>query len=92
MSKFTSLIRRRRAQILLHSCLYYGLDSPIVSDDTWQRWADELAFMPFEKIDFFDEEFEDFTGATGMHLPFYDFIDKAILLSKYHIDYELLYA
>lgn len=65
-------IRQRRAQILIHSFLYYVMDSPIVSDDIWQKWAEELRDLQKEfpvAIDFYDKEFADWTGDTGMHLP-----------------------
>lgn len=65
-------IRQRRQQIAVHSYLYYQLDSPIVSDDTWQRWADELVTLqqqPHERVPFYDREFFDWDGSTGMHLP-----------------------
>ena len=67
-------IRQRRSQMLVHSYLYYIEDTPIISDDTWQRWANELVELqrenPFDcNIDFFDKEFSDWTGDTGFHLP-----------------------
>tara|TARA_E500000318_G_scaffold4934_3_gene5067 strand:- start:298 stop:585 length:288 start_codon:yes stop_codon:yes gene_type:complete len=70
-------IRQRRSQMLVHSCLYYKMDKPIVDDDTWQKWANELAELQKEnpddcKINFYDKEFKDWTGDTGFHLPLYD--------------------
>lgn len=70
-------IRHRRSQILVHSCLYYEMNTSIVSDHIWQKWADELKLLQNEnpdccKIDFFDYEFCDWTGATGYHLPMLD--------------------
>lgn len=66
-------IRQRRAQMLVHSCIYYELNDSVVSDDQWQKWADELERLQrehpeFTKIGFFDWEFRDWTGATGAHL------------------------
>lgn len=71
------LIKRRRAQMLIHSCIYYELDSNIISDHLWQEWADELEQLqtkyPNEcKLDFYDKNFEGWTGATGNHLPHRD--------------------
>jgi len=72
-----SLIRRRRAQMLIHSCIYYELDESVISDHVWQGWADELTqlqtgYPEHCKIGFFDFEFRDWTGATGNHLPLRD--------------------
>ncbi len=70
-------IRQRRSQMLVHSCLYYEMDESIVSDDKWQQWANELALLQLEnpndcRLDFYDEEFEDWTGASGAFLPLND--------------------
>jgi len=70
-------IRQRRSQMLVHSCLYYEMDESIVSDDKWQQWANELALLQDENpndcnIDFYDKEFEDWTGASGAFLPLND--------------------
>ena len=69
-----ALIRRRRAQMLVHSFLYYHQDNPIWSDDEWQQKADELTKLQADnpdccKIKFYDKEFADWDGSTGMHLP-----------------------
>lgn len=72
MNMSVELIRRRRAQMLVHSYAYYALDTPMVSDDVWQRWADELATLQSPhpwKIGFYDRAFADWDGSTGMHLP-----------------------
>lgn len=58
--------------MLIHSYLYYILDQPIVSDDDWQRWADELTELQHdhpEPINWYDDAFADWDGSTGMHLP-----------------------
>lgn len=67
-------IRQRRAQMLVHSCIYYELNDNVVSDHQWQVWADELEKLQKDNpdccnIDFFDYEFRDWDGATGNHLP-----------------------
>lgn len=69
-----ALIRQRRAQMLVHSCIYYEMNDNIVSDDLWQAWADELEDLQknhpeHTKIGFFDEVFLDWDGSTGSHLP-----------------------
>lgn len=63
--------------MLIHSCMYYEMDESIVSDHKWQEWADELENLQTAnpdqcKIEFFDFEFKDWTGATGNHLPLRD--------------------
>lgn len=60
--------------MLIHSFLYYQQDDPIISDDQWQAWADELTKLQTDnpdccKIKFYDKEFVDWDGSTGMHLP-----------------------
>lgn len=67
-----ALIAQRRTQMVIHSYLYYVLDQPIVSDATWQRWADELVQLQAAHpgpVNDMDQDFADWTGDTGMHLP-----------------------
>lgn len=65
-------LKRLRSNMLVHSYLYYTLDSPIISDDAWQKKAQQLVNLQkkFKKhINFYDKEFKDWDGSTGMHLP-----------------------
>lgn len=65
-------IKQRRGQMLVHSFIYYHLDDSVVDDHTWQRWANELRDLQSTfggKIGYFDEAFEDWTGASGFDLP-----------------------
>jgi NAD-dependent DNA ligase len=65
-------IKALRSQMLIHSRLYYILDDPIISDEEWQRRANELATLQGRhgtRINWYDEEFSDWTGDTGCHLP-----------------------
>jgi hypothetical protein len=64
-------IKQRRTQMLIHSYLYYTLDDTVITDDKWQQWADELTELQKRKsnIGFYDKEFSDWNGSTGMHLP-----------------------
>lgn len=87
MSDIVEQIRRRRAQMLVHSYLYYWLDTPIIDDTTWQKWADELATLQLfhsEPVGFYDEVFADWDGTTGMHLPRDEYVhSKAMQLRRY---------
>ena len=50
--KIAELIQRRRLQLLIHSCLYYNMDTNIVSDKKWDEWARELVkLQKQEEID-----------------------------------------
>lgn len=67
-------IRRRRRQIVVHSCIYYRLDKNIISDHQWATWAQELVaaqkqFPQIAEKEIWAKEFEDFDGSTGFNLP-----------------------
>lgn len=74
--------------MLVHSYLYYVLDSPIINDHVWQQWANELAILQTQHqadIGWYDSEFKDWTGDTGMHLPKNEWIiNKALQLLRIH--------
>lgn len=77
MLDLKSKIRQRRSQMLIHSYLYYDMDSAIVDDNKWQSWANELRDLQQTltdmdghcNIDFYDYAFKDWDGSTGYHLP-----------------------
>lgn len=90
------IIKQRRAQMLVHSCIYYELNDNIVSDHLWQKWADELQELQEKhpehlNMGFYDYIFKDWTGATGNHLPHRDpwVIKKALYLLSIHQNAEL---
>ena len=65
-------IKQRRAQMLVHSYIYYRLDETIVSDHQWQTWADELVALQYEyphPVGFYDIVFASWDGSTVYHLP-----------------------
>lgn len=66
-------IRTLRLKLLVHSYIYYSLMTSVISDDDWQKLANELAELQRENpevtIGEYDKEFADWTGDTGYHLP-----------------------
>ena len=66
------LIIRRRRQMVVHSCIYYHLNQNLISDDQWQAWANQLRRLQRKNpgnVGYMDEEFKDWDGSTGCHLP-----------------------
>lgn len=86
-----SLILRRRLQILVHSCIYYELNDNLVSDSTWNAWANELVKLQkrypkiASRVDYHGE-FRNFDGSTGFGLPLKnpEIMNKAKYLLKIH--------
>jgi NAD-dependent DNA ligase len=84
------LINRRRRQILVHSCIYYQFNTSIIPDKQFDAWAYELAALQRTYPDIankcaYAQEFADFDGTTGFHLPMYGWIvDKAQNLINIH--------
>ena len=68
-------IRQRRRQILVHSYIYYEMNTNIVSDAVWGKWAKELAQLqkdyPKEsaEVEYYDD-FKDWDGSSGAFLNF----------------------
>ena len=65
-------IARRRRQMLVHSFLYYRMDSPVISDAIWSKWAQQLHALQRKygwRIGFYDDTFRDWDGSSGFHLP-----------------------
>lgn len=70
------LINRRKRQILVHSFLYYQMNTNIISDHTFDKWSSELAMLllkyPEEsKQTVYYDEFKEFDGSSGYDLPYY---------------------
>lgn len=68
---------QRRAQMLVHSCLYYELDTNIIPDTKWDEWARELAqlqkdYPEISKEVRWYEYFADWDASTGAFLPLKD--------------------
>lgn len=70
-------IQQRRLQLLVHSCLYYEMDTNIISDMKWDKWARELVSLQAqypeisEKVIWY-EAFKDWDASTGAFLPLKD--------------------
>lgn len=90
------LIHRRRHQILIHSFLYYRLDTNIISDHTYDMWSKELAELQQEypelskEVKTLYEGFKDFDGSSGYDLPMGDpyLQGKAQRLLEIHKKYK----
>lgn len=71
-----ALIKRRRLNVMIHSCIYYVLDQNIISDDLWDKWAKELQELmkknPDAYSDRFDYAFKDWDASSGFDLPIRD--------------------
>lgn len=81
MAKQTPLekINQRRKQLHIHSVIYYHLHTSIVSDAKFDGWANELVELHEKHPELVHQGympgiFADWTGDTGMHLPFTDHI------------------
>ena len=75
--QITELIKRRRLQLLIHSCIYYGMDLNIIDDHTFDKWSDELVQLQTQypdiskQVEWYDA-FKDWDGSTGAFLPIND--------------------
>jgi hypothetical protein len=72
-TKIVELIRRRRLQIMIHSIIYYNMNTNIISDNKWSKWAFELVSLqekyPKESlIAVYHKEFKGFDGSTGFDI------------------------
>lgn len=85
------LIKRRRLQLLVHSCIYYEFNESIVDDATWTKWAVELEQLQATYPDIamqveWAAEFKDFNHSTGYNLPLQNerVVGKAIQLMRWN--------
>ena len=86
--EIAQLIQRRRIQLLIHSYLYYELDTNLIPDSTWNEWAVELVKLQNDYPEIADkviysEQFSGWDGASGAFF-IYDgpTIDRARSLLK----------
>ena len=77
MAKQTILekINQRERQLLVHCCLYYGMNENIISDDTYDKFSFDLADLikkhpnAFKKSVYY-YEFRNFNPSTGLGLNY----------------------
>ena len=75
--EIADLIQRRRLQILIHSCLYYHMNTNIVTDKQYDTWARELQKLQSENPKIarkviWNKAFDGFDASTGFDLPITD--------------------
>jgi len=89
------LIKRRRLQVMIHSCLYYSLDENIWSDHKFDYACKELVELmrdnPNAYSDRYDEYFEGWDGSSGYHFPHRDpwVLGQASLLIREDEEYNV---
>lgn len=91
-AEILSLINRRRRQILVHSFLYYRMNTSIISDSTYDEWARDLAdlqtkYPEVAREGVYADAFADFSeSVTGFDLPLHDpwVVSKGLQILKYH--------
>ena len=62
-----NLIKRRRFQILVHSYIYYRLNDNIISNATFDKWANELIEL--------QQKYPEISKEIELYEVFADFID-----------------
>ena len=75
--KIAGLIQRRRLQILIHSRLYYVLNTNIIDDSTFDCWGKELVELQNKHPEIaskicYAKEFKGWLGHSGAYLPLED--------------------
>lgn len=81
-------IKQRRLQMLIHSYIYYELNTNIITDFKWSQWAMELVQLQKDnpiasKNVIYYNEFKNWDGNTGAFLQYDKWVkDKAIYLLK----------
>ncbi|MEG0580383.1 MAG: hypothetical protein RR490_10750 [Niameybacter sp.] len=75
MGDLLELMNRRQRQVLVHSFLYYQLNTNTISDHTFDRWSKELVSLmkanpELAKQTVYYEGFKEFDGSSGYDLPY----------------------
>lgn len=83
-------IQQRRLQMLVHSCIYYELNTSIITDKQFDTWARELVKLQNENPSISQqvpwyEAFKDWDGTTGFNLPLRDswVVGQSLKLLRY---------
>lgn len=81
MDDIEKLINSLRESFLVHSCLYYKLDSAIISDDLYNARAKYLYRLQKEHPEvaekcIYADYFSNFNPATGMDAPVDDWVKE----------------
>ncbi len=71
------LIQRRRLQMLIHSKLYYDMDTNLITDKQFDEWGKELVklqrdYPNIAKRICYAQAFKDWDASTGAFLPLQD--------------------
>lgn len=77
INEVAAKIQQRRYQILVHSLLYYELNTNLISDHKWSEWSMELVQLQSQYPEvanqvIFADAFKTFDGNTGFDLPYRD--------------------
>lgn len=93
-----AIIKRRRLQILVHSCIYYRFGDNIISDFSYDMWGKELGALQVKYPDLskavpeYYEWFKDYTPecTSGYQLPISkpEIVAKAEYLLRIHEQYK----
>ena len=72
--KVADLILRRRMQMLVHSYIYYKLNTNLITDREFDMWGKELVQLQNDYPDIarqveYADEFKGWDATTGFHLP-----------------------
>ena len=58
---------------MVHSCLYYEMDTSLISDHQFDAWCNELVKLMKEHPDAYNDEFDHYfngwKGESGYHFP-----------------------
>lgn len=71
------IIQRRRIQMLIHSKLYYDMDTSLITDKQFDEWGRELVQLQKDNPEIakricFADAFKDWDASTGAFLPLQD--------------------